>query len=31
MLFPPRWDEYEQFSCEYENMDEMDIYDMKEI
>ena len=26
MLFPPRWDEYEQFSCEYEEMDEMDVF-----
>ena len=26
MLFPPRWDEHVQFSCEYENMDKMDVY-----
>ena len=26
MLFPPRWDEYEQFSCECEEMNEMDVF-----
>ena len=26
MLFRLRWDEYEQFSCEYEKKDEMDVF-----